>query len=382
MMTLPRRRFLTLGASALLLPGIAGAAGPTPSPGCFVWINLRGGLDGLHAVLPTGDPGLLRLREPLLAPLADTLLALDGDFALHPELKTLHAWYREKCFAPVVAVASPYRERSHFAAQDVLESGLQPADTGSGWLARALLARQLAGREALAVGRSVPLALRGGEQARSWYPSTLPAADEDLYQRLLALYEGDPLQARLEEGLGTRRSLGAEGASPGPGRPRFPALAQACGDILAREPALAGAVLELGGWDTHNQQLSRLRMQFRELDAGLAALRTALGARWQHTVLVVCTEFGRTAAVNGTGGTDHGTASTMFLAGGGIEGGRVLGDWPGLGERELLEKRDLRPTSDLRGWIAAALRRQWGLDDAMLSRVFPGIKTARELQSS
>lgn len=377
MITLPRRRFLALGASALLLPGLVGAAGSPAPPGCFIWINLRGGMDGLHAVVPTGDPALARLREALLAPLADTLLGLDGDFALHPELKTLHAWYREKCFAPVVAVASPYRERSHFAAQDVLESGLHPADVGSGWLARALLARQLAGEQAVAIARSVPLALRGGPDARSWYPSTLPAADEDLYQRLRALYEGDPLQARLVEGLDTRRTLEGDGAATVPGRPRFPALARACGEILAREPAIAGAVLEMGGWDTHNQQLSRLRAQFRELDAGLAGLRTALGPRWPHTVLVACTEFGRTAAVNGTGGTDHGTASTLFLAGGAVTGGRVLGDWPGLGERALLERRDLRPTSDLRGWFAAVLQEQWGLDAKALAGVFPGVRAVR-----
>lgn len=376
MTTLPRRRFLTLGASALLLPVVARGAGAPFAPGCLVWINLRGGMDGLHAVIPTDDPGLLRLREPLFAPLADTVLRLDGDFALHPELKTLHDWYREKCFSPVVATASPYRERSHFAAQDVLESGLQPADADSGWLARALLARHGEGEQALALARSIPLALRGGPEARSWFPSTLPAADDDLYQRLLALYESDPLQARLSEGLETRRALDADSSERAQGRPRFAALAKACGEILAREPGMAGAVLEMGGWDTHNQQLSRLRAQFRELDAGLAALRTALGARWPHTVLVACTEFGRTAAVNGTGGTDHGTASTVFLAGGALRGGRVLGDWPGLGEPALLEKRDLRPTSDVRAWLAALLRSQWSLDEKALARVFPGVRPA------
>jgi uncharacterized protein (DUF1501 family) len=137
----------------------------------------------------------------------------------------------------------------------------------------------------------------------------------------------------------------------------------------------------VGGWDTHNQQLSRLRVQFRELDAGLAALRTGLGSRWQHTVLVACTEFGRTAAVNGTGGTDHGTASTMFLAGGALKGGRVLGDWPGLGEGALLEKRDLRPSSDVRDWLAAVLRSQWRLDDKAIARVFPGARPAAGLLS-
>ena len=382
MNTLSRRRFLALGASALLLPGFARGAGSAgAAQGCFVWINLRGGMDGMHAVLPKGDPGLLRLREALAAPLADEMLPLDTDFALHPELKTLHGWYQERCFAPVVATASPYEERSHFAAQDVLESGLQPADTGSGWLARALATLHGADEAAVAIARSLPLVLRGGPAARSWYPSTLPAADQDLYQRLLALYAEDPLQARLAEGLETRRSLDMDSSASASGRPRFPALAQACGEILAKESGMAGAVLEMGGWDTHNQQLSRLRAQFRELDAGLAALRKALGTRWQHSVVLACTEFGRTAAVNGTGGTDHGSASTAFLAGGSLKGGRVLGEWPGLGERELREKRELRRSSDLRSWLAGALHGAWGLDQGALSRVFPGVRSVEGLVS-
>ena len=377
-----RRQFLGLGvsvsASFLLAAPLARATGK-PVAGRFVWINLRGAMDGLHAVVPVFDPALRDQREALVAPLEQGLLTLDNGFALHPELKTLHAWYREKSFAPVVAVASPYRERSHFVAQDVLESGLLPADEDSGWLARALRYRGVAGADAMAIAQSVPVVLRGKEDARTWYPSALPPADEDLYQRLLALYADDAqLHARLQEGLATRAGLEMDAMPDAQARrPRLAMLARACGEMLAENPSLTGVALEMGGWDTHNQQLGRLVQQFKQLDEGLAALRTALGAAWSNTVVAVGTEFGRTVAVNGTGGTDHGTASVMFLAGGALAGGRVLGDWPGLGRAELREQRDLRPTSDIREWLAGALGLAWGLDDAQLGSVFTGVKPRR-----
>lgn len=377
-----RRQFLSLGvavsASLLLAAPLARATGK-PATGRFVWINLRGAMDGLHAVVPAFDQALRDQRGALVTPLESSLLALDGGFALHPELKTLHAWYREKSLAPVVAVASPYRERSHFIAQDVLESGLLPADQDSGWLARALRCGGLAESGGIAIAPSLPVVLRGEKDARTWYPSALPPADEDLYQRLLALYADDAqLQTRLQEGLATRAGIDmAAMADAQARRPRLATLARACGEMLAENPALRGATLEMNGWDTHNQQLGRLAQQFKQLDEGLAALRQALGTAWSNTVVAIGTEFGRTVAVNGTGGTDHGTASVMFLTGGALAGGRVLGDWPGLGRAELQEQRDLRPTSDIREWLAGALGLAWGLDDAQVGSVFAGVKPRR-----
>jgi uncharacterized protein (DUF1501 family) len=379
-----RRQFLGLGAavSASLLLGAHALARPASAARRFVWINLRGAMDGLHAVLPTFDKEHGKHRATLLGAVESGLLPLSGGFALHPELKTLHAWFREKTLSPVVAVASPYRERSHFAAQDVLESGLSPADAESGWLARALAASGRAGETGMAIARSVPVVLRGDQAAQTWFPSALPPADLDLYQRLLALYDGDQtLHARLQEGMSTRASLDMSGASPAElRRPSLASLGRACGEMLAENPALCGATLEMGGWDTHNQQMPRLTQQFRQLDAGLAALRAGLGAAWDTTVIAIGTEFGRTVAVNGTGGTDHGTASVMFLAGGAVAtgrraaaGGKVLGDWPGLAAADLHEGRDLRPTSDMRAWLGDALQLAWGLDEAALQRVFPGM---------
>ncbi len=376
-----RRQFIGLGAavSASLLLGGTAFAGAPAAARRFVWINLRGAMDGLHAVLPTFDPDLGKQRATLLGAVESGLLPLDGGFALHPELKTLHAWFREKALSPVVAVASPYRERSHFAAQDVLESGQSPANAENGWLARALAGSGLSGNTGVAIARSVPVVLRGDQTAQTWYPSALPPADQDLYQRLLALYaEDEALQLRLQEGMATRLAMDMTPPASGELRhPSFASLGRACGEMLAENPALRGATLEMGGWDTHNQQIARLTQQFRQLDAGLAALRTGLGGAWSSTVIAIGTEFGRTVASNGTGGTDHGTASVMFLAGGALSGGKVLGDWPGLAYASLHQRRDLRPTSDVREWLGGALQLAWGLDDAALQRVFPGVRPRR-----
>lgn len=374
-----RRTFLGLGATACLLlrPPALLAAGK--ARGRLVWINLRGAMDALHAVVPATDPAIGSLRAELVEPIAPDLLPLAEGFGLHPALGTLHAWYREKRFSPVLAVASPYRERSHFEAQDVLESGRLPADPDHGWMARALTAAGTPAGDSLAIARSVPVVLRGGPEARTWYPAAFESADDGLHDRLMALYAEDPqLLARLEEGLATRRALEAAPAGKAESRrPQFATLASACGEMLAGNPAIAGAALEMGGWDTHNQQAKRLQKQFVQLDEGLKALRTALGAAWAETLVVVGTEFGRTAAVNGTGGTDHGTGSVMFLAGGAHAGGHLLGDWPGLAPRALHEDRDLRPTSDLRDWLAGGLAAQWGLDERSLAAVFPGVRPKR-----
>ena len=370
-----RRQFLGFGAavSASLFYGTQASATRAPANGRFIWINLRGAMDGLHAVVPAFDKNLAGQRGALLGAVEDELLGLRGGFGLHPELKTMHAWFRESSLSAAVAVASPYRERSHFTAQDVLESGLLPADADNGWLARALEGAGIRDEAGLAIARSVPLVLRGEGAARTWYPSALPPADPDLYGRLRLLYAEDTaLRTRLEEAIETRATLGMDVIAGN--RPTLAALGRACGEMLARDPALRGATLEMGGWDTHNQQAGRLTHQFRQLDAGLAALRRGLGAAWDSTVIAIGTEFGRTVAVNGTGGTDHGTASVMFLAGGALAGGKVLGEWPGLAPGDLLDGRDLRPTSDVRGWLGGALQLVWGLDDAALQRVFPSVE--------
>ncbi|HEX6999332.1 MAG TPA: DUF1501 domain-containing protein [Gammaproteobacteria bacterium] len=383
------RRELLLGAARLTLLApcwrLALAAAPTDAR--FVLVILRGGLDGLAAVPPYGEPRYRALRGPLAldAPGGDgAALKLDGLFALHPSLATMHRLYGAGELAIAPAVATPYRERSHFDAQDVLEGGgAAPRQHGDGWLNRALAALAAAGaeRDAVALAERVPLVLRGTFVASGWTATRLPAADEDTLERALVLYEAvdPPAAARLQQALATRALAARDDARGG----QLPALMAAAGRFLAAPGGPRVAVLEAGGWDTHANQgaaQGRLAARLRGLDAGLAELARALGEEWRRTAVAVVTEFGRTAAVNGTRGTDHGTAGAAFLAGGAVAGGRILGEWPGLGPRDLLDGRDLRPALDLRSIFKGLLAGLFALGEpALEGAVFPNSAAAPAL---
>jgi uncharacterized protein (DUF1501 family) len=382
-----RRSFLhTLAAGSLAgtLPGLAFAA-PGRGHQRLVLVILRGGLDGLAAVAPYGDPHYQRARGglALTPPGGDGgLLDLDGFFALHPMLGTLHAQFQRGELAVVHAVASPYRERSHFDAQNVLELGLAtPHASRQGWLNRALPMVGAAGAErfedyAMAIGQAVPLILRGPENVGSWAPSRLPGPDDDLMSRLSALYGADAfLGPRLEAALNAERMAG--GATGARIRPRqaFGQLVQAAARMLSAEAGPRIAVVEAGGWDTHaNQGLENgaLAGRLRRLDEGLGSLAAGMGPAWRHTVVLVVTEFGRTVAMNGTRGSDHGTAGVALILGGAVDGGRVIGDWPGLAPGRLREGRDLAPATDLRALYKGILRDHLGVATPDLeSHVFP-----------
>ena len=370
-----RREFIKLSSAAwvMLQSSVLGAKNPAQQKK-IVWIVLRGAADSLHAIVPVKDRHIMSHRKALLEPIADDLLKLNDEFSLHPKFKNLHRWYQDKQMLPVVAVATAYRERSHFDAQDMLESGYAKINHHSGWLARAI--SQYHG-DAIAIAHSMPLSLRGGENARSWYPSNLPEVDQDLHQQVLKLYANDKdLHDRFSKGLETRSMLGKMDKSKR--NPKFIELIKNCGKLLAQSSKATCAMLEMGGWDTHDAQVRRLNNQFETLDNGLAQLKIELGKEWANTVVVVATEFGRTIAVNGTNGTDHGTASALFLTGGAINGGRVLGRWPGLAPEQLFEGRDLKPTSDTRQWLATILQQHWQLSTSQLQEVFPGIQPSNE----
>jgi uncharacterized protein (DUF1501 family) len=327
-------------------------------------------MDSLHALPPLFDKNLDRHRGALSLALRDTGLPLDRGFALHPALKHAHTLYQQGQFLPVVAVASGYRQRSHFDGQDQMECGFNQTEHENGWLARAVAS---IGQEGLAVAQTVPLALRGEGKTHNWYPSQFKPADDDLLQRLTRLYGEDaPMHAWLNEAISSRDRLSMQDKSSP--QVKFPYLAERCGQMLQQNPAISAAMLEMGGWDTHNNQANRLTRQFSQLDAGLAALQHSLGEAWQHSIVIVTTEFGRTVKVNGTSGTDHGTASALFLSGGAIKGKQVLGDWPGLAQEQLYEQRDLKPTSDVRSWIAAVLQQHWRLTSTQLKHVFPDVQ--------
>jgi len=366
-------------ASAMAAPRLvmAGTAGPEDPR--MVFVILRGGMDGLAAVPALGDPDFQTARGPM-AQYGRPPLPLEQGFALNPELAKLHEAYKAGELTVVHAVAQPYRERSHFDGQQLLESGgLQPYTLRDGWLGRALKVGGL--RKGLAIANAVPLVLRGASGVDTWAPSALPDPPTELLERLRMLYADDKeLLTALSRAQSLREDQGSGMASVDArkgGRDAFRMLAQRAAEFLSQPNGPQLAVLELGGWDSHTNAVSptgRLAHNFSILDAGLGQLRETLQASsaWRRTVVVAATEFGRTVATNGTQGTDHGTASAAFVLGGAVQGGRVLTDWPGLSAARLHEKRDLRPTTDLRAVFKGVLADHMRLSSQALAQVvFP-----------
>ncbi len=397
---LNRRRFISgSGQLAVLagLPGLALARGEGDAR--LVLVILRGGLDGLAAVAPYGESRYTNLRGELAidAPGAsdNRALKLDGLFALHPSLTRMHELYGAGELAALHAVATPYRQRSHFDGQNILESGADSAhELRDGWLNRtvAVINQSAAGADtdgAIALSQNIPLVLRGAASVASWAPSRLPEATDDTLSRVADLYANDPhLATRLQEAVRARSlagemGAGARGGARG-GAGQLTPLVRAAGRFLSVEDGPRIAVLESGGWDTHANQgagQGSLANRLRGLDQALGILKTELGANWLHTVTVIVTEFGRTVAVNGTRGTDHGTAGCGFLAGGAVRGGRVITDWPGLAERDLHKGRDLRPTLDVRSVFKGLLVQHLGIDAARVEAdIFPDSRVAKPLE--
>jgi len=389
---LNRRQILQtigLGTAAAGIPGIGFAN--TDGDARFVLIILRGAVDGLAMVAPYGDGKYRKVRGELAIPPPGKdggLLKLDGMFGLHPSLRSTYELYKQGQVLPIHAIASPYRERSHFDGQDVLENGVTRAgEKRDGWLNRAIAPiSDVAGREsAIALSQNTPLVLRGDNSVTSWAPSRLPGADDDTLRRLASLYANDEFfSSRLEQALAsqeiasdmpamnerTRRNDSAQSK----------AMAQAAGRFLRAPDGPRIAVLEAGGWDTHANQgagTGALANKLAALDAGIAALRKELGPVWSETVVAIVTEFGRTARVNGTRGTDHGTATAAILLGGAVNGGRVMADWPGLSTSDLYQGRDLAPTTDLRSLFKGVLGEHLLLPESYIEReVFPDSRTA------
>ena len=396
---LTRRHVLTaLGASAAVFPArLALAAAPGDKR--FVLVILRGGMDGLAAVPPYGDPALKDLRRGQLAIAEpgqpDGALDLGGRYGLHPALAPIHAFYKRGEMLVIHAACSSYRGRSHFDGQDVLESGVAtPHGARDGWVNRALAAMHAApggARQGLALGQTVPLALRGPVPVASWAPNAMPALEPGLMQAIAELYRGDELLGpALAEGLKSQAfadQVMNDGQRmnqpPAAGAQQFKQAAAAAGKLMAPANGPKVAVMDIGGWDTHANQggaHGRLAGALQVLAEGLRDLAEALGPAWKQTAVLVVTEFGRTAAVNGTGGTDHGTAGAAFLLGGAIAGGRVLADWLGLAGGKLYEGRDLVPTIDLRAVAKTMLTQHLAIPaQAVDARVFPDSAAARPI---
>jgi len=394
----PRRRFLkgaTLAAVGALLTtrlSFAGSAGDSR----LVVVILRGAVDGLAAVPPYGDPDYSRVRAGLAiaAPGAtDGALRLDALFGLHPQLTFLHESFASGELAVFHAVATGYRERSHFDGQDVLESGVVvPHASQTGWLNRALAAAAQPGHGAergVALGSNVPLMMRGPAPVASWAPTRLAELDEDTLQRIADLYAHDPMLGQRLVDAQTANAMAGDDPSAtmagGAGANRYDEVIRATAGFLANEAGPRVAVFDTTGWDTHANEggaRGQLGARLGALDKALRTLKTQLGTTWRNTAVLAVTEFGRTAAVNGTGGSDHGTGTAAFLLGGAVHGGRVICDWPGLAAANLYQQRDLAPTLDLRALLKGTLVDHLGVPDGALAGVFPdsgGVKPLRDL---
>ena len=395
--SLSRRKLLSLSGSLVasaFIPKFARAAdGRDPR---FITIILRGAMDGLSAVAPVGDPDYAALHGDLaLTKSGDNAsLPLDSFFSLNPAMTNFARLFAKGEAAVVHATATAYRERSHFDGQDVLESGYAgPGRTDSGWLNRAIAAlpqgQRISGKEnSLTVGAVAPLVIRGPAETLGWAPANLPKTNDDTARRLMDLYtHKDPQLAELL-GAGLTTQKLASGTMMGMDNSDHPGdmvqQARGAARLMAADGGPRIAAMAFDGWDTHENEggaTGRLFNLLGGLDGALAEFEKTLGEAWKQTAIVVMTEFGRTAQVNGTVGTDHGTGTLAFLAGGAVAGGRVIADWPGLNTANLYQNRDLKPTTDLRAVIKGLLADQLGVSERVLTQdVFPDSNNAKPMK--
>lgn len=367
---LTRRFFLAAGSAAIAataMPRMAFARANTDRR--FVFVIQRGAADGLSILGPTGDPQFTQLRGDFDQDLKNGS-ALGSFFTLHPALSETAKIYAASQALFVHAVASPYRDRSHFDGQNVLETGGSSAyQLKDGWLNRLLALLPAHETKALALSDTVPMALRGDRQVSSYAPSKLAGPSEDLLQRVSAMYEADrQLHGLWSEALATRSAAGmVEGAGQ-----NAAAIGSVAAKLLSGDTGARIAMIETNGWDTHSGQRGRLAAQLKSLDGIVDGLKSGLGTDWSNTLVIVATEFGRTVRPNGTGGTDHGEASVAMLLGGAVAGGRIISDWPGLAPAALYEGRDLKPTTALDALIGGALSQHYGLEPSrVMATLFP-----------
>ncbi|MCJ1960822.1 DUF1501 domain-containing protein [Novosphingobium mangrovi (ex Hu et al. 2023)] len=370
MMLTSRRQMMgwaALGAGGLALaPRLALAQ--TGGEKRFVFIIQRGAADGLNTVIPYADPAYAQLRGSLAIDVADAT-RLDGTFALHKSLAKVGELYASGQAKFVHAVGLPYLSRSHFNAQNVLEcGGRKPYELNSGWVNRLLTLLPPGKGKAVALASAMPMAMRGSMPVMGYQPAQMADPEDELLQRLSGLYQDDPQLHGLWEAA---VDVHAEVSDIRTGRSNSK-VGTLAGTLLGKRNGARVAMIETSGWDTHNAQNAVLTKSLTILDNLISSLRDALGDAWKDTLVIVATEFGRTAAVNGTGGTDHGTGGLAMVLGGTIQGGQVISDWPGLSPSALYENRDLKPTTALDTIITQALSEHYGWDPEVASQtLFP-----------
>ncbi len=375
------RRSALAGLGTIFTLGRAGLAlADAPTNARLVVINIRGGLDGLAAVAPYGDPNLSKLRALLMAPTVGTpggMLYLGGFFGMHPSLVNLQAMFAADQAVVVHAVGNCALTRSHFEGQDYLQSGA-PELLTSGWLNRVVsMVPAPAGMQAgIAINSATPLLLRGPTAVAGWGPDPFPAVSSTLAGNLMAVTNPDPLIGpAMQVGYqdrGTFNAIFNSGPTSATPLSSLGRLAWRAGELLAAANGPRIAAVETESFDTHFNQTARLMASLADLDSAFGALKVSLGSAWNNTVIMTMTEFGRTAAINGTQGTDHGTGFAMFLAGGAVAGGKVVTGWPGLSSGQLFQGRDLAPTVDFRSVAATVLQQHMGIPATAIPTIFPG----------
>ncbi len=380
---LSRRALLGAGAAATFFTagGVRFASAATPDDRRLVVILLRGAMDGLNVIVPYADPGYAAARKQLALGPGNGATKLDGMFAVHEALPFFASAYAAREAIAFHAVATPYRDRSHFDAQNLLETGgTRPYALQSGWLNRAVGAMANAdASSAVAVAASMPTLLIGPAKTGAYSPAKLPAVPEDTSARILRLYAQDKdlsgafSEAKILAALAEDASTDEGGMGGGKNRGNLAGMAATAAQLMRAAGGPRITVLERGGWDTHANQPAVLKVGLADLDGALAALKSGLGPLWAKTAVLCLTEFGRTVELNGTNGTDHGTGSAALLVGGAVTGGKILADWPGLAPAQRQDGRDLKPTTDMRAILAAVLHDQLGLSEsALATSIFPG----------
>jgi len=385
---LTRRLFLKstalIGCSAAASPFLSSATFATaPGENRLVVIILRGAMDGIDVFQPYGDANLRPLRQTLSLGPDHGATDLDGFFALHPGLSSLLPLWQagQMGFAP--AVSTPYRDkRSHFDGQTMLEAGtgtdLDLADQQDGWLNRFLqVLPDQTSETAYSVGAENMLILQGAANSKSWTPQANMTLSPQAERLLTRIYHDDPLfRDASQQALQIVTDL-KEAPDRGKSQKDHIELAGFAADRLNRDTRIAS--FSLAGWDTHSGQAGSLNRNLGRLADTILTLKQDLGRNWDTTTVMAMTEFGRTAHENGSAGTDHGTGGAMLVAGGAVRGGRAMGEWPGLGEGDLYDGRDLMPLRDIRAYAAWAMHAKFGIDKSVLEgAIFPDLEMGRD----
>ena len=364
---LTRREFLKVSGASLFLAGlpIPGYTQDKP-PGTISVIILEGGMDGLTAVPPFGDPNLMKMRKNLTS---TNFLKLNSFFGLHPSFQYFAGLMAKNNASIVHATNFPYVLRSHFEGQNLMQGGgLSPFSDKTGWLGRAL---DLANTPGRALSLDMPLILRGSNENDNFYPASIRSSG-DLVTQLI----NNISMAHTNDGAENFKKVSIKSTQANVIVPRDPAsLANYAGKVMSQEGGPLASVIKVDQFDTHARQGAEEDghhgTQLTIVDDIIAGYRDGLGDAWDRSIILTLTEFGRTVAENGTGGSEHGYGSAGLLAGGTISKSKVISQWPGLAKNEQFEQRDLMSTIDYRSVCAACIEKALGLDhDLIASKVF------------